>query len=72
MFACVTTVQVLPDKLDDSLCFVREQVLPTVQGLAGYKSMYQLVGRTAGRVLGITLWETQEVLQNSASVTQRL
>jgi heme-degrading monooxygenase HmoA len=72
VFARVTTVQVPPDKLDDSLRYVREQVLPTVQGLDGFKGMYQLVDRTAGRVLGITLWETQEALQNSAPVAQRL
>ena len=72
MFARVTTVQGSPDRMEDGQRYVREQVLPTLQGLTGFKGFYQLMDRTSGKLLGISLWETEEALRASAPVAQRL
>ncbi len=72
MFARVTTVQVSPDQIEESVRFAREEVLPIVQGRPGFKAMYHLVNREAGHVLGITLWETEEDMLAPEEQARRL
>ncbi len=63
MFARVTTVQASPNHIEEMLRYVREEVLPANQAQAGFKGMHHLVDRKSGRMLGITLWETEEALR---------
>jgi hypothetical protein len=60
MFARVTMVEASPDRIEGMTRYVREEILPAMQGQAGFKGMYHLVDRKSGRMLGITLWETEE------------
>ena len=71
MFARVTTVG-FEGAPDEAVAYVREQVLPAVQGLSGFRGLYHLVDRQRGKALGITLWETAAALRASAATAQRL
>ena len=65
MFARVVTVQTPPDRLDDGVRLLREQVIPAERSMSGFKSAYVLGDRQTGKSLVVTLWESEEALRAS-------
>jgi len=72
MYARVNTFQGLPDRIDESIRTVREQVLPQLQGQDGFKGLIGMVERQAGKVIGVTLWESEEALRTSEEEADQL
>ncbi len=72
MYARVTTVEVSPAKFDAATHFFREQVLPQLQQMDGFKGFVALCDRQRGKLLGIGLWESEEVMQSTEEVMSRL
>ena len=61
MHARVVTFQGSPEQVQQGAeQRFRERVLPTLQQQAGFKGAYVLLDRTRGKLLGITLWESEE------------
>jgi heme-degrading monooxygenase HmoA len=62
MHARVVTFQGSPGQVqgEDRERHFRERVLPTLQQQAGFKGAYVLLDRQHGKMLGITLWESDE------------
>ncbi len=67
MFARVSTLQGSPGQVDA----VGGPVPPEVAGSAGFEGAYVLADRQSGKVLLITLWETQEAMQASAELVKQ-
>jgi heme-degrading monooxygenase HmoA len=65
MFARVAMIQGKPEKLDEVTKYFREQVLPAAKKIKGFKEGYMLVNRQTGQVTGMTIWETQQGIQDS-------
>ena len=65
MHARVTTIQGQADRLDEGIRTFRDQTTPLVQGQPGFHGAYLLVDRQQGKALAISLWETQEAMQQS-------
>jgi heme-degrading monooxygenase HmoA len=65
MYARVTTLEGSPDKMDDGTRHVREQVLPQLQQMDGFKGFVALSDRQSGKMLGVAFWESEEVLRAS-------
>ena len=65
MFARVTTVQGQPDRLDEGVRTFQEQTLPLIQGQPGFQGAYLLADRQQGKALAISLWESQEAMQQT-------
>ena len=63
MYARVTTIEGSPDKMDDATRHVREQTLPQLQQMDGFKGFVALGDRQSGRLLGVAFWESEEALQ---------
>lgn len=72
MFARVTTLQGSPDSIDAGTASVRDEVLPAAQGMAGFKGMIALGDRSTGKMIGITLWESEEAMRASEEAGERL
>ena len=72
MFARVSTIQGKPERVEDGVRNYREQVMSTVKKMAGFKGAYFLVDRKTGKVVSITLWDTETNLQASAEAADRL
>jgi len=51
---------------------VREQVLPQAKKDEGFKGMIALGDRQSGKTLGITFWESEEVMRASEEAANRL
>ena len=63
MYARVTTLEGTPDKMDDATRHVREQTLPQLQQMDGFKGFVALGDRQSGKLLGVAFWESEEALQ---------
>jgi heme-degrading monooxygenase HmoA len=63
MYARVTTIEGAPDKMDDAARHVREQTLPQLQQMDGFKGFVSLGDRQSGKVLGVAFWESEDALR---------
>lgn len=72
MWARVSTIQGKPEKVGDGIRNYQDQVMPWVHKEAGFKGAYFLVDRKSGKVVSITLWDTEKTLQASAAAADRL
>lgn len=72
MFARVRITSGVPAKADDGIRHFRETVVAGYKGVAGFKGAYLLVNRKNGKVMGITLWDTEANLQATAAASERL
>ena len=63
VYAQVTTFQVEPGKLDEFAGRVRETLEPAVAQQRGYRGGLLLTDRATGKVLAVSLWETDADLQ---------
>ena len=72
MFARVTTLQGPSDRVDDGVKAVQEQVIPAARQMKGFKGMLALADRTTGKMIGITLWESEDDLRQSDEAANQL
>ena len=63
MYARVTTLEGTPDKMDDATSHLREQTLPQLRQMDGFKGFVALGDRQSGKVLGVAFWESEEALR---------
>ena len=65
MYARHVTVHGSPDHVDKAVQSVRDNVLPVLQGCAGFKGQLLLIDRTKGEAIGISLWDSEENMKAS-------
>jgi heme-degrading monooxygenase HmoA len=70
MFAQVNSVQIATDKLAGLIKWAEEQ-LPAARETPGFKGLYVLADRQSGKVVTISLWDSDDDLrQNRARGAQ--
>ena len=72
MFARQSTIQGKPDQADTGIRNFNEQILPAVRQMKGFAGAQLLVDRQAGKVVGITFWESEQALRDSESKANEL
>ena len=72
MYARVTRAMYEPERTEDAARYVREEVMPRMQGQSGFKGFYQLIDRQSGRALGISLWESREAMEATAEMARQM
>jgi heme-degrading monooxygenase HmoA len=72
MFARVSIIQGKKGQVDQGISHYREQTVPAIRGMAGFKGAYLLVDRKSGKPIGITLWDTEKNLQTSSAKASKL
>jgi heme-degrading monooxygenase HmoA len=72
MHARLTTLEALPDRMDDVTRHVQEQVLPQLQQLDGFQGFIVLRDRGSGRLRGVALWESEAALRATDEAAARL
>jgi len=72
MFARVRTTGGVPEKVDDGIRHFRENVVASYQNVAGFKGAYMLVNRQSGKIVGITLWDTEANMQATGRKSAQL
>ena len=72
MFAWLSRFESFPEGMDEVVRHVREQVLPQIQRQDGSKGLIALGDRQSGKVLGVTLWESEKAMRASEAEANRL
>jgi heme-degrading monooxygenase HmoA len=58
--------------VDQGIKSVREQVIPAAREMKGFQGMLALADRNTGKLVGITLWESEEALRQSEDAANQL
>ena len=65
MFARVSTFEVRPERLDEMEREGTEHVLPALRRLDGFNGGLVLTDRQSGKVLVVSLWESEQTMHRS-------
>ena len=66
----IVRFQSSPERMGDPSQGFRERVLPTLQQQAGFKGAYVLFDQAGGKLLGMTLWESQQAAEAAMQVME--
>jgi heme-degrading monooxygenase HmoA len=72
VYARISTLEGPPELMDEGLRQAREVVLPGAKQIEGFKGMIALGDRQSGKTLGITFWESEELMRASEEAAARL
>ena len=72
MFARMNTFEGSPDRLDDALHNVREQVLPQLHQQDGFKGLMFLANYKSGELQLMSFWENSHAMRASEEEANRL
>jgi hypothetical protein len=62
VFARVTRGEALPERLAEMTREIREHVLPALRMQDGFAGTLVLTNRRSGKVLAVTLWESEQAM----------
>ena len=71
MHARMTTMEGSSERLDEGLREIREDVLPQLQQQDGFKGFVVFDNRQSGKLIGFSLWESEQAMQASEEVADR-
>jgi hypothetical protein len=72
MFARLTTIQGKPEKLEDAIRVIENDVIPASKVLSGFKNGYWYADRKSGKIVSVTLFETEQDLEKSEAAASEL
>jgi heme-degrading monooxygenase HmoA len=72
MFASVSSYQGPPEQIDQGVRYAQENIVPTLEDVEGFEGVFLLVDRQSGKVLTITLWESEEAMRASEEEADQL
>jgi heme-degrading monooxygenase HmoA len=65
MYARTNTVRGDPSTIDESIAYIRDEVMPLVQGMDGFIGLSMLADRVSGVSVVTTAWRTEEAVHAS-------
>lgn len=65
MYARSTTVRGDPQAIDEGIAYVRDEVMPLVQGMDGCIGLSMIADRDSGRCIVTTAWQSEEAMHAS-------
>ena len=67
MYARSTTIRGNPEAVDAGISYIRDRVMPAVQGMDGFVGLSMLVDRDSGRSIVTTAWSEADAMSRSAA-----
>jgi len=58
--ARISSLEGSPDRIDDGIGFIKDQILPVAGDISGWRGIVTLVDRTRGVTKTITFWDSEE------------
>lgn len=65
VYARSTTFHAHTDSIDKGIAHIRDEVMPTLQGMAGCVGLSLLVDRDSGRCIATSAWQSEEAMRAS-------
>lgn len=72
MHCRVVQLQGAPERLDEALVFMRDEVVPRLQEAGGFKGIFSLVDRATGKLMAISYWETIQDVERTRQLSEKL
>ena len=72
MFARLTTIQGSPEKLEDAKRVIENDVIPASKLLPGFKSGYWFADRKSGKMVSLTVFESEKDIDASEDAASLL
>lgn len=72
MYARMTTLHASSESIADGIKTVEEQVISAAKKMTGFKGMIALADRSAGKMIGITFWESEQAMRQSEEAANQL
>ncbi|HYO05239.1 MAG TPA: hypothetical protein VET27_26670 [Mycobacterium sp.] len=72
MYARTTTIGAMPSSVDAGIAYVRDAVMPKLEGLEGHIGISVLADRSSGRCITTSAWESEEAMRASTEAVQSL
>jgi hypothetical protein len=72
MYARVTWLEGAPSRANEAVLAIERDALPVVRATPGFRELLFLVDRAAGRAMAVTIWDSEEDLDNSEELANRL
>ena len=72
MHARITTIQGDPSQAEEAIAIVQNQVIPGAKGMQGFAGGYWALDRETGRMLAMTLWESEDAMAQSEEMAASL
>jgi hypothetical protein len=63
LIALITTVGILPNKMDQALRIIHTSIKPLVEQTEGNHGLFIMANRERGELVSITLWESERALE---------
>lgn len=71
-FARVHTLETTTEQHDQGLAAVIEEILPWLRDSTGFRGLIRLANPETGKVMAITLWATEQDMNDSAEAAKHL
>ena len=65
-----TTIMAQPDRIDDGIALINDELMPMMTDIDGYMGVSLLVDRSSGRCIATTSWESDEAMRASSAQVQ--
>ena len=72
MYARTTTVHADPQRVDEGIRYIRDEVMPAVQGMPGCMGLSMLCDRDSGRCIVTTSWDSSESMSASREAVRAM
>jgi heme-degrading monooxygenase HmoA len=72
MFARSTTFRGRPEAVDAGIALVRDEIMPAIQAMYGYRGLSMLVDRDSGRCIVTTGWDSEREMRATASTIREM
>ena len=72
MYARTTTVEAMPSSVDAGVAYVRDKVMPLLEGLDGHIGLSLLADRSSGRCITTSAWESEDDMRASGPLVQEV
>jgi heme-degrading monooxygenase HmoA len=70
VYARTTTIEATPSSLDAGIAYVRDTVMPVLEGLEGHIGLSLVADRSSGRCIITSAWESEDAMRASASAVE--
>lgn len=70
MYARTTTAVAQPDRIDEGIRLVNDELMPKMTDIDGWMGLSLLVDRSSGRCIAATSWESEDAMRASAEQLQ--
>ena len=72
MYARATTVHADPQRIDEGIAYMRDEIMPAVQSMPGCMGLSMLCDRDSGRCIVTTSWDSEETMSASREAVRAM